>query len=150
MKFKLLVKLIEKLLGVADDGEDPRADVFLPDKLLAMSLVFILVGIGCGVYAAFNFAVWAVIGCALGFILGIFAMLSWKNQRIYVISEEQFTYTTMFGRTHTYSFSDIQGFRKNNDSLTIFVAGKKVHIESMALISERFITLVDKALEKNG
>ena len=150
MKFKLLVKLIEKLLGVADDGEGPRADVFLPDKLLAMSLVFILVGIGCGVYAAFNFAVWAVIGCALGFILGIFAMLSWKNQRIYVISEEQFTYTTMFGRTHTYSFSDIQGFRKNNDSLTIFVAGKKVHIESMALISERFITLVDKALEKNG
>ena len=72
MKFKLLVKLIEKLLGVAGDGEDPRADVFLPDKLLAMSLGFMLLGIGCGVYAAFNFEVWAMIGCALGFILGIF------------------------------------------------------------------------------
>ena len=48
MKFKILVKLIEKLLGVAGDGEGPRADVFLPDKLLAMSLGFMLLGIGCG------------------------------------------------------------------------------------------------------
>ena len=150
MKFKLLVKLIEKLLGVAGDGEGPRADVFLPDKLLAMSLGFMLLGIGCGVYAAFNFEIWAMIGCALGFILGIFAMLCWRNQCIHVISEEQFTYTTMFGRTYTYSFSDIQGLRRNNDSLTLFVAGKKVHIEAMALISERFIILVDRALEKNG
>ena len=46
MKFKILVKLVEKLLGVADDGEGPRADVFLPDKLLAMSLGFMLLGIG--------------------------------------------------------------------------------------------------------
>ena len=38
MKFKILVKLIEKLLGVADDAEGPRADVFLPDKLLALSV----------------------------------------------------------------------------------------------------------------
>ena len=56
----------------------------------------------------------------------------------------------MLGRTYTYSFSDIQGLRRNNDSLTLFVAGKKVHIEAMALISERFIILVDRALEKNG
>ena len=47
-------------------------------------------------------------------------------------------------------FSDIEWLRKNNDSLTLFVAGEKVHIESMAILSDRFIELVNKALENNS
>ena len=39
MKLKILVKMIEKLLGMTDRGDEPRADMFLPDRLLAMALV---------------------------------------------------------------------------------------------------------------
>ncbi|MBQ5712079.1 MAG: hypothetical protein IIV61_05660 [Oscillospiraceae bacterium] len=67
-----------------------------------------------------------------------------------MISEDRFTYTTMFGNTHTYSFSDIQGLRKNQDSMTLFVAGHKVHIESMAILSERLVTLINRELEKKA
>jgi hypothetical protein len=84
----------------------------------------------------------------LGIVLGIFALLCWRNQGIHVISDEQFTYTTMFGNTRTYYFSDIQGLRRNQDSLTLFVANEKVHIESMAVISERLAENINKALEK--
>ena len=150
MKLKILVKIIEKLLGMTHSGEGPRADMFLPDRLVAMALVFLAGGIACAIVAVIQFAVWAVVCAVLGIVLGIFALLCWKNQAIRVISDTQFTYTNMFGKTRTYAFSDIRGLRKNQDSLTLFVANDKVHIESMAIISERLIELINKALSQNG
>ena len=148
MKLKILVKIVEKLLGMADRGEEPRADMFLPDRLLAMAIIFLAGGSACALFAIFRFAIWAVVCALLGIVIGIFALLCWKNQAIHVISNEQFTYTTMFGNTRTYSFSDIQGLRRNQDSLTLFVANEKVHIESMAILSKRLAENINKALEK--
>ena len=148
MKLKLLVKLIEKLLGMADRGDGPRADMYLPDKLLAMALVFLAGGTACAIYAVVKFAIWAVVCAILGIVLGIFAVLCWKNQTIHVISDTQFTYTTMFGNTRTYSFSDIQGLRKNQDSMTLLVAYEKIHIESMAVLSERLVSRINQALKQ--
>ena len=147
MKLKILVKIVEKLLGVANSGKEPRADMYLPDKLLAMALVFLAAGI---FVAVSSLGVWAVVGGVLGIVLGVCALLCWKNQRIHIISDQQFTYTTMFGKTCTYSFSDIQGLRRNQDSLTLFVANEKVHIESMAILSERLVERIDNALEKTN
>lgn len=147
MKLKILVKIVEKILGMSG-SDGPRADMYLPERLLAMALVFLAGGIGCGVYAIFSPATWAIVCAPLGIILGIMALLCWKNQTIHVISDEQFTYTTMFGNTTTYSFADIQGLRKNQDSMTLLVAGKKVHIESMAVLSERLVNHINEALEK--
>ena len=146
MKLKILVKIIEKLFGMMPQDDQPRADMFLPDRLLAMALVFLAGGVICTIIAVFDFAIWAIVCAVLGIVLGIFAVLCWKNQSIRIISNDQFTYTTMFGNTYTYSFSDIQGLRRNQDSMTLFVASKKVHIESMAIISDRLIERINKAL----
>ncbi len=150
MKLKILVKIIETLFGIVNNEEGYRADMFLPDRLLAMALVFLAGGTICGVIAIIKFSIWLIIGAVFGITLGIFTVLCWKNQSINIISDEQFTYTTMFGNTRTYSFSDIQGVRKNQDSLTLFVANEKVHIESMAVLSERLIERLDKALEQTN
>ncbi len=147
MKLRILVKLIEKLFGMVSDEDGDRADMYLPDRLLAIALVFLCGGVGCGIYTIFNFEIWAVVIAPLGIILGSFAIICWKNQTIHVISDEQFTYTTMFGNTYTYSFSEIEGLRRNQDSLTLFVAGKKVHIESMAILSDRLVILINKQFE---
>ena len=147
MKLKILVKIVEKLLGMADRGEEPRADMFLPDRLLAMSIVFLAGGIVSIALAIINSVTW-VVGVVICFVFSIAALLCWKNQSIRIISDEQFTYTTMFGKTRTYSFSDIRGLHQNQDSLTLFVAGEKVHIESMAILSERLVERINNALEK--
>lgn len=147
MKLRILVKTVEKLLGVVDD-QTPRADMYLPDQLLAIALVFLAGGTTCVIFAAVWHEVWAIVGAPLGLVMGIMALLCWKNQSIHVISDVEFTYTTMFGNRYTYAFSDIQGIRKNPDSLTLFVAGKKVHIESMAVISDRLADLINRQLEK--
>ena len=112
-----------------------------------MALVFLGGGTACAIFAVVSPATWAIICAVLGIGLGILELLCWRNQSIHIISEEQFTYTTMFGNTYTYSFSDIQGLRKNQDSMTLFVAGKKVHIESMAVLSQRLVDKINAALE---
>lgn len=146
MKLKILVKIIEKLFGITMSDDEPRADMYLPERLLAMSLVFLAIGMACAVYAVIRFAIWWVVGAVLGIVLGVFALLCWKNQSIRIISDKQFTYTTMFGNIRTYAFSDIQGLHRNQDSLTLFVAGEKVHIESMAIISDRLAKTINMSL----
>ena len=146
MKLKFLLRIVEKLFRMTEGSNGPRADMYLPERLLAMSLIFMCGGLACGVYYIFKLAVWAILCAVLGIALGVGALLCWKNQTIHVISDEQFTYTTMFGNTYTYNFSDIEQLRRNNDSLTLFVAGKKVHIESMAVLSNRLTKLINKAL----
>lgn len=124
--------------------------MYLPDKLLAMGLVFLAIGIACAIFSIFAFAAWAAVIAVLGILLGIAALLCWRNQMIHVISDYEFTYTTMFGRKKTYSFSQIQGLRQNQDSLTLFVADEKVHMESMAIISDRLVEKIDRALQQRA
>lgn len=148
MKLKILLKIVEKALGMTDTGDTPRADMYLPERLLAMALIFLAGGTACAIFAILTQAVWAIVCAVLGIGLGVAELLCWKNQSIHVISDEQFTYTTMFGNTRTYAFSDIQALRKNQDSMTLFVAGEKVHIESMAVLSERLVEHINRELAK--
>ena len=147
MKFRIIVKAVEKLLGMAEISEGHRADMYMPDRLLALSIVLIAGGLASIVLAIINSVNW-VIGIVIGLILGAAALLCWKNQSIHIISDEQFTYTTMFGNTRTYYFSDIKDLRRNQDSMTLFVADDKVHIESMAVLSDRLIDRINTQLEK--
>ena len=148
MKLRILVKLVEKLLGVTNKEDAPRADMYLPERALAMALVFLAGGTACVVVAAITLATWAIVFAVLGLGFGVAMLLCWKNQTIHVISDTQFTYTTMFGNTRTYSFADIQGLRRNKDSMTLFVAGQKVHMESMAVLSQRLVNSINEALQK--
>lgn len=148
MKLKILVKVVEKILGVTYSSDTPRADMYLPERLLAMALVMLAGGTVCTVIAVLGHATWAIVGAVVGIVFGIAALLCWKNQTIHVISETQFTYTTMFGNTRTYSFAEIQGLRRNQDSYTLLVAGEKLHIESMAVLSDRLVNRINQVLEQ--
>lgn len=148
MKLKLLVKLIELILGETYRSDVPRADMYLPERALAMCLVFFAGGTACGIWAVISPTPWAVVFAVLGIVLGIALLLCWKNQTIRILSDEEFAYTTMFGNTRTYKFADIQRLRKNKDSMTLFVAGGKVHMESMAILSQRLVDLINRELKR--
>ena len=88
-----------------------------------------------------------VLGIIFLFIfIGI--LLCSKNQRIYIISDEEFVYSTMFGKKKTYRFDQIIALRKNHDSLTLFVGDGKVHIESSAVMSDRLKKLIIQEFQK--
>jgi hypothetical protein len=113
-----------------------------------MGLVFLAIGIVLGVSLLWTVVWWKVVAAAVCVGMGVMALLCWRNQKIVVISGSQFEYTTMFGQTRTYRFSDITGLRRNQDSMTLFVGNEKVHIESMAVLSERLVNGINEALAK--
>lgn len=55
------------------------------------------------------------------------------------MDDETFLYSTMLGNKKSYRFADIQRLNKNNDSFTLIMKDGKVHIESCAVISSRFM-----------
>lgn len=146
MKLKILVKIVEKILGVTYSGDEPRADMYLPERALAMCLVMLAGGTVFGVFFALGGASWMLFVAIGGILFGIALLLCWKNQSIRVLSDEEFEYTTFLGNKHRYAFRDITALRKNRDSMTLFVGKNKVHMESMAIISERLADLINQAL----
>ena len=128
----------------------PRADMYLPNVLKYFGFFLYICALG-GVVAAFITSNWALlIITLLAGPLGIAAWLCWKNQTIRIIGEDHFEYTTFLGKTTVYRFSDIKGFRINPDSITLFFANGKVHIESMACISQKLVDKIEKAAAENG
>ena len=147
MKLKIIVAIVTKLLKMPENENGERADMYLPEKLLAGALVLMAVGLGFLVafLVVFNPVFIAVSAACI--LLGIGALMCWKNQTIRIIDEEKFEYTTFLGNKKVYAFSDIKGLIRNSDSLTLLVKDKKVHIESMAILSERLIEKINEALK---
>ena len=97
MKLKILVKLVEKFLGATYSEDQPRADMYLPERLLAMALVFLAGGTVFGVLFLMTRTLWMIFAAVGGLGFGTVALLCWKNQSIRMISDEEFEYTTFLG-----------------------------------------------------
>lgn len=145
---KLLARILEKLLGERYGDDEPELDMYLPNRLLAIGMVFSGIGIVLAAAAFLTSNLMFVIGTIIFIPFGISAYLCWKNQSIRMISSGKFEHTTMFGNIHVYNFSDITGLKKNRDSLTLLVAGKRIHIEAMAILSPRLVSAINQALQK--
>lgn len=147
---KLLLRIVTQILGMRDTGGEPRADMYLPDRMLGMAIIFLGGGIVLGILACINPVPYFIAGAVIGIPLGTVALMFWRNQKIQMITSTTFEYTTFLGNTYTYRFSDITGLRRNHDSLTLFVGEKKIHIESMAVLSDRLIAAINQALEQKA
>ena len=146
MKFKMLTKILEKLLGT--DEEAVKADMHLPEKLVAFGIALIILGFILLSAFIITRILPLLLFSVLVFIISPFTFLCYKNQRIYILSDEEFEYSTFMGRKTIYKFSDILALKINSDSQTLILKNGKVHIESMAVISDRLAELINKELER--
>ena len=131
-----------------------EADLYLPNRLLARGAAMLIAGVGMAVSAAarpaHQYTVLLYIGGAAAVLFGVAALMCWKNQKVYIISDEEFTYTTFLGRTYTYRFDEIEALKRNKDSLTLVLKYGKVHIESMAVMSDRFKEKIIQSLQSEA
>lgn len=148
MKLKLIVKLGELILGKAYSEDAPRADMYLPIWLLSFALVLFVGGIAVGIYAVIALSIAAAVAAAVCLILGILALLCWKNQSIRMLSDDSFEYTTFLGNKREYRFSDITGLKRSSDSMTLFVGSGKVHIETCAILTDKLVERIDRELDR--
>ena len=63
-----------------------------------------------------------------------------------MLPNDSFEYTTFLGKKSVYRFTEIKGLRRNNDSMTLLVGEKKVHIESVAILSAALVDRINRAL----
>ena len=114
----------------------------MPAWLLGLAVIFFAAAVLCVIFIhdLLRMIPCAVI-CAL---VGIAAVLCWNNQWIEVINEDEFVYSSMFGRKKTYRFADIVEVKKNSDSQVLIFSDGKVHIESCAVISANLINSARK------
>lgn len=142
MKLELLVHALAQLLSAVRGEEEHPSDMYLPEKLLSISLVFCAASAIAFVIGLTKGSSW-YLGAAAALALGVSAFLCWRNQKIDILNDEEFSYTTMFGKRILYRFDDIVALRKNKDSYTLVLKTGKVHIESMAVLSERLIKKIN-------
>ena len=121
-----------------------EADMHLPEWILGFGLVLI---VGAAVIVILSAA--ALKALLIGVVMligGVLAILCFRNQKIFITSEETFVYRTFLGNCRTYRFDEIEKLVQNRDSLTLFVRGEKVHIESSAVLRERLVKLIEERL----
>ena len=129
--------------------DKPRADMFLPAWLFVMGLLLSMFGAIVGiVFAVLQISTLMIALAAVMVLLGVAAILCWKNQTIRMLPNDTFEYSTFLGNKIIYRFSDIKGLKKNTDSMTLFVAEGKVHIESIAILTDRLSDRINKQLEE--
>lgn len=143
---RLIAGLITRMLGVDEEAE--RADMHLSNHALglagaALLAVFILVA--RYIYTKEWF--YLVLGGAF-LLCCIGILLCYRNQRIYLLSDEEFQYSTFLGNKKIYRFDEITALRKNRDSLTLFLGKSKVHIESSAVMSDKLRALIIEQFKK--
>ena len=94
----------------------------------------------------FVVSVYALIGFALWLCLGGAAIFWYKREWVEMIDDNEFIYITMFVNETKYYFYDIESLKQNADSMTLHLKNGKIHIESCAVISERFANAINSEL----
>ena len=146
----LLSAIAERVLGEPYSRDEPRADMYLPLWIFGLGLFLLVCCIAAVVCAVVIPSLAAAIAALVCFILAAAAMLCWKNQSARMLSDDEFEYKTFLGNTRRYSFSQITRLKQNPDSCTLFVGKEKIHIETCAILTDRFIERINRQLSENG
>ena len=145
---KSFIRIIEKILGIPEHGDSPRADVLLPNSVLFIGVGIFVVGIGCLIFTLIDFNSSKLIASILTLVVGIFTLIWWKNSTITILTTQTFEYKTMSGKTKTYRFDEITGYQKSYNFTEILIGKDKVRIEDTALMTQRLRTLLNKQFDK--
>ena len=122
-------------------------DMYLPAWVLGLGIMFFAAAIVC-IVLAFTDSVSLLIGAAVFAGVGVAAVLCWKNQWVKMEDDDSFIYSTMFGNKKRYYFYEIKDLKRNADSLSLICEDGKIHIESCAIMTERFVDAVNSALAR--
>lgn len=122
-------------------------DMYLPIWVCGLG-VLLLAAAAVLFVTAFFTSIYCLAATAACLGLGAAAILCWKNQWAIMVDQNTFVYSTMFGRKIQYRFSEIRELKQGSDSSTLIMEDGKVHIESCAILSERFLDAIDSRIEK--
>lgn len=143
-----MIKLIEKILGIPEHGDSPRADLMLTNSILYIGVIVFIVGIALLISTLADFNSSMLLAALLVMLFGAVSIIWWRNSTITIIDNHSFKVSSMFGKVKTYRFDEITGYEKSYNYFTIFVGKEKFNIDETSLMTQRLKTRFNKALNK--
>ena len=129
-----------------------RGDLCKPSSYIALGVFSMIWGCVAGIVMfAAKAPVWLGLLQLLMIPIGIIVLLEWKNQGIVILSGDRFAYTTTFGRTKIYSFSQITQICRGLGGMKLRVGEQKIDIDFDAMVTERLLKrLTERQAELAG
>ena len=122
-----------------------RGDLCKPSSYIALGVFSIIWGCVAGIVMfAAKAPVWIGLLQLLMIPIGIVVLLEWKNQRIVMLSGDRFAHTNTFGRTQTYSFSQITQISSGLGGLKLRIGAQRIDIDFGAMVTERLIKRLEE------
>lgn len=122
-------------------------DMQLPFWVGVMGAILMVAGFG-SIFAGFVTSPGWYAAALLLVPLGFGAILCWQNQWVELGENGEMTYSTFLGRQKHYHVNQIRGIRVNPDSMTLLLEDGKIHIESVAILSDRFEVVLKRTLDR--
>ena len=146
MSFGFITRTIDKLLCINE--KDKKADMQLPVRVAFFGVAMAFCGLFLTIIALFS-ATWSMLLFAF-FALAVsaYSFLSYKFQRIHVLSDTEFEYTTFLGKRKIYRFEHIRAIKSNSESHILILVDGRINVEPNTVMSERLKQLFNKELER--
>ena len=141
-------QLIEKVLGIPEHGDSPRADLMLPNQILYIGICILVIGILLLISCIFDFSSSKVLAALLVILFAVMTVIWWRNTTITITSTHTFVVSNIFGKTKEFRFDEISGYQRSYNFVEISVGSEKFKIEDTSLMTQRLRTLLNKALNK--
>ena len=117
-----------------------RGDLCKPSSYIALGVFSMIWGCVAGIVMfAAKAPVWIGLLQLLMIPLGVIVLLEWKNRGIVMLSGDRFAYTTTFGRTQTYSFSQITQISRGLGGMKLRIGAQRIDIDFDAMVTERLL-----------
>ena len=116
----------------------PRGDAYMPSWVLFLSLIYLVTGLFLILVLDFSIMPPVIFAMAAFLVLvgsGIF--LCWKNQKIQILSDDLFEYSSFFGKKTVFRFDQISRIKIKTNCIILFVGTKKLYLDAMAIVSKR-------------
>lgn len=121
--------------------------MYLPVFLTGFG-IFLLVVAAALIVLAFVVNPVTLILAAVCLPLGIAALLCQKNQWAVMKDGDTFVYSTMFGNQKEFRFSEMTEVKMHSDSMDLVFKNGKVHVETIAVMTERFSSTLNDAIQR--
>ncbi len=121
-------------------------DLYQSTLALGFGIVAIIAAFLCPFVLKTAFLIRMIAFAAL-LAAGIGAILCWKNQSAVMTGSSTFRYRTMFGNEKVYRFSEFVRLERGTKATKLIFQNGTVYIAGWTVLSERFIAVMDRAME---
>ena len=129
-----------------------RKDMHMQGFVGVLGLLLVIAGIVLAVLAGMQILVPVNTGVAAAVcvLMGLAALMCWKNVWAEMLNDEEFVYSSMLGKKQAYRFADVLEIKRAGDTRLLVLKDATLRIEIGTVFSDRFLHRLAEAALANA